>query len=65
MTALKTYLSTREDLKNLESEILMAAQELLSEIDLRMDGTNEIDLIAPIDSITELAPSSQLMISFN
>jgi exonuclease SbcD len=55
MTALKTYLSTREDLKNLESEMLNAAQELLSEIGLGIDG---------IDLAPESTQSSQLVISF-
>ncbi len=54
MTALKTYLSTREDLKNLEPEMLLAAQELLSEIGLGMD---EIDPSASVQS-------DQLVISF-
>jgi exonuclease SbcD len=56
MTALKTYLSTREDLKNLEPEMLTAAQELLSEIGLGMDG---------LDSVEDSAQPSQLTISFN
>jgi exonuclease SbcD len=56
MTALKTYLSTREDLKNLEPEMLTAAQELLSEIGLAMDG---------LDSVEDSAQPSQLTISFN
>jgi exonuclease SbcD len=56
MTALKTYLSTREDLKNLEHEMLTAAQELLSEIGLGMDG---------LDSVEDSAQPSQLVISFN
>ncbi len=56
MTALKTYLSTREDLKNLEPEMLNAAQELLSEIGLAMDG---------IDPAVESAQASQLVISFD
>jgi exonuclease SbcD len=56
MTALKTYLSTREDLKNLEPEMLTAAQELLSEIGLGMDE---------LDSIEDSAQPSQLTISFN
>jgi DNA repair protein SbcD/Mre11 len=56
MTALKTYLSTREDLKNLEPEMLTAAQELLSEIGLGMDG---------LESIENSAQPSQLVISFN
>jgi exonuclease SbcD len=55
MSALKTYLSTREDLKKLESEMLMAAQELLSEIGLGMD---ELDLA------TNSNQTSQLVISF-
>lgn len=55
MTALRTYLSTREDLKNLEPEMLNAAQELLSEIGLAMDG---------IDPTPESTQSSQLVISF-
>lgn len=55
MTALKTYLSTREDLKKLEPEMLMAAQELLSEIGLGMDE---------IDSATDSTQTSQLVISF-
>ena len=53
MTALKTYLSTREDLKNLEPEMLVAAQELLSEIGVGIDG------IEPAS-----ASPSQLVISF-
>ena len=56
MTALKTYLSTREDLKNLEPEMLNAAQELLSEIGLAMDG---------IDLAVDSAQASQLVISFD
>ncbi len=55
MTALRTYLSTREDLKNLEPEMLNAAQELLSEIGLGMDV---------IDPAPDSAQSSQLVISF-
>lgn len=54
MTALKTYLSTRDDLKSLEPEMLNAAQELLSEIGLGMDS---LDLV-------ESHNSSQLTISF-
>ena len=56
MTALKTYLSTREDLKSLEPEMLNAAQELLSEIGLAMDG---------IDLAVDSAQASQLVISFD
>ncbi|PZO40046.1 MAG: nuclease [Pseudanabaena frigida] len=56
MTALKTYLSTREDLKNLEPEMLNAAQELLSEIGLAMDG---------IDPAVDSTQASQLVISFD
>lgn len=55
MTALKTYLSTREDLKNLEPEMLLAAQELLSEIGLGMDE---------IDPAAVSVQSDQLVISF-
>ena len=55
MTALKTYLSTREDLKNLEPEMLLAAQELLSEIGLGMDE---------IDPAAASVQSDQLVISF-
>ena len=56
MTALKTYLCTREDLKSLEPEMLAAAQELLSEIGLGIDR---------IDSIEDSTQPSQLVISFN
>jgi exonuclease SbcD len=56
MTALRTYLSTREDLKNLEPEMLTAAQELLSEIGLGMDG---------LDPVDDSAQPSQLVISFS
>ena len=56
MTALKTYLSTREDLKGLEPEMLTAAQELLSEIGLDMDA---------VDLANDSAQPSQLVISFN
>jgi exonuclease SbcD len=56
MAALKTYLSTREDLKNLEMEMLTAAQELLSEIGLGIDE---------LDSIDTSDQPSQLLISFN
>jgi exonuclease SbcD len=55
MTALATYLSTREDLKNLEPEMLNAAQELLSEIGLGMDS---------LDFAPESTQASQLLISF-
>ncbi len=55
MTALKTYLNTREDLKNLEPQMLLAAQELLSEIGLGMDGT---------DPAAASVQSDQLVISF-
>ncbi|NUN66563.1 exonuclease subunit SbcD [Pseudanabaena biceps] len=56
LTALKTYLSTREDLQKLEPEMLMAAQELLSEIGLNIDG---------IDMVEASEKPSQLLISFN
>lgn len=56
MSALKTYLSTREDLKGLEPEMLTAAQELLSEIGLDMDS---------VDLANDSAEPSQLVISFN
>jgi DNA repair protein SbcD/Mre11 len=56
MTALKTYLSTREDLKGLEPEMLTAAQELLSEIGLDMDA---------VDLANNSGQPSQLVISFN
>jgi len=56
ITALKTYLTTREDLKRLEPEMLSAAQELLNEeIGLEME---ELDLAAT-------SSPSQLMIIFN
>lgn len=57
MTALKTYLSTREDLKNLEPEMLLAAQELLNEIGLAIDDG--------IDPSIESVKTGQLLISFN
>ncbi|ELS32530.1 MULTISPECIES: exonuclease subunit SbcD [Pseudanabaena] len=56
MTALKTYLSTREDLQNLEPEMLNAAQELLSEIGLAMDSS---------DPAIDTTQASQLVISFD
>jgi len=60
MTALKAYLSTREDLQNLEPEMLSAAQELLSEIGL---DTNKKDIID--QSPDQSSMSSQLLISFS
>ena len=61
MTALKTYLSTRDDLKKLEPEMLNAAQELLSEIGL---GIDEIDPVTSSLPPTQ-KPTSQLVISFS
>ncbi|MDX2254958.1 MAG: exonuclease subunit SbcD [Pseudanabaenaceae cyanobacterium bins.39] len=61
MTALKTYLSTREDLKNLEVEMLNAAQELMSEI-----GTEIIEDEPHMPTLAKSdTPASQLSISFN
>lgn len=59
ITALKTYLGTRQDLKTLEPEMLNAAQELLSEIGLGIDG---LDVVSSEDGSE---PPSQLVISFN
>jgi exonuclease SbcD len=61
MTALKTSLSTRDDLKKLEPEMLNAAQELLSEIGL---GIDEIDPVTSSLPPTQ-KPTSQLVISFS
>ncbi len=61
MTALKTYMSTREDLKNMELDILNAAQALLSEIG--NENSNEIDNQSET-ALAALNQTSQLLISF-
>jgi exonuclease SbcD len=73
MTALKTYMSTRDDLKNMESDILNAAQALLSEIgnenSVEIDRQNGDRLQSkssnPLETaLAEANQASQLLISF-
>ncbi|MEE3717798.1 exonuclease subunit SbcD [Tumidithrix elongata RA019] len=57
IAALRAYLSTREDLKNCEVDLLIAARELLGEVGGEMDGADEN---APELSKTQEIPTQQL-----